>query len=166
MTVNSGDRSRWESSGWEDDAKEWLKQVSADFIKQLGAGANLSISKLKSNSEDEQLQFGQSSHIDNNHVINNNRDNGETSLHSQVNRESSVPATAENANTPSKGVAITKLELWEKFRASPKDLYECFVLAPKIQAYTRQSADISPQVNREFSLLQGIIQDIVIGTQG
>jgi activator of HSP90 ATPase len=51
---------------------------------------------------------------------------------------------------------VTRLELWDKFRASPKDLYDCFLLAPKIQAYTRQSAEITPQVNQRFSLLQGI----------
>lgn len=155
LNVTAGDGQLWESSKWEDEARKFLRQVSVDFIEQLGAGANLSISKNKNVSESE-VQ-GRKSHSEDNA---NNRNSGDKPDKPNIEDHAAAHQAAEVANhqatKSSKGVSVTRLELWDKFRASPKDLYDCFLLAPKIQAYTRQSAEITPQVNQRFSLLQGI----------
>ncbi|GJD10604.1 Activator of 90 kDa heat shock protein ATPase homolog 1 [Galdieria sulphuraria] len=163
LTATTGDRQKWETSNWEVEAKNWLRQVLVDFIEQLGAGADLSISKNRNMSEDE-VVVGQPRAQSNDNTI---RNQAETIVQPKVEEESSVLASKDHVHDQlsSRGVAIKKLELWDKFRASPKDLYDCFVLAPKIQAYTRQHAEISPQVNCAFSLLQGQITGTIVSLE-
>jgi len=164
LNVTAGDGQLWESSKWEDEARKFLRQVSVDFIEQLGAGANLSISKNKNVSESE-VQ-GRKSHSEDNA---NNRNSGDKPDKPNIEDHAAAHQAAEVANhqatKSSKGVSVTRLELWDKFRASPKDLYDCFLLAPKIQAYTRQSAEITPQVNQRFSLLQGQITGTILSLE-
>ncbi|GJQ15382.1 hypothetical protein GpartN1_g7173.t1 [Galdieria partita] len=165
LAATTGDRRSWESYTWEAEARKWLRQVLVDFIEQLGAGANLSITKNKSVSEDD-VEVGQPSRTQDSSNISDQTDR---MFQPKVEEDSSAPATIDSANNQlsrsGKGVAVKKLELWDKFRASPKDLYECFVLAPKIQAYTRQKAEIAPQVNQSFSLLQGQITGTIVSLE-
>eukprot|EP00871_Galdieria_phlegrea_P001915 jgi/Galph1/2724/GphlegSOOS_G1423.1 len=134
---------------WEGKARQLVEERVEKFVEELAAGANLSMNKLK------KMGFDPNAASETNAEFSIERD-----------QEGLRPYTeAAGKVDKSTGVSVKKLDLRDVFRASPKDLFDCFVIAAKIQAYTRQSAQITPRVNEPFSLLNGQISGKILEIQ-
>jgi len=74
-------------------------------------------------------------------------------------KSSSTPAAA-TAAPAAKAASRSrhKVELTERFYAKAQDIYECFVVQGRVQAFTRSPAVVDPQPGGSFSWFNGHVQ--------
>lgn len=75
-------------------------------------------------------------------------------------KSSSTPAAATAAPAAAKAASRSrhKVELTERFYAKAQDIYECFVVHGRVQAFTRSPAVVDPQPGGSFSWFNGHVQ--------